>query len=69
METNDNPPSDKELREKIMSLEIPKTHTEWWARKRILELESAIENLREVKGRHHTEIACKQLYKLLPENH
>jgi hypothetical protein len=29
---------------------------------------AAIRNLRDVHGRHHTEIACKLLYDLLPEN-
>lgn len=37
-------------------------------RRRIDELERAIRNLRDVSGRHNTEIACRRLYSLLPEN-
>jgi hypothetical protein len=37
-------------------------------RRRIDELERAIRNLKNVEGRHHTEIACRRLYDLLPEN-
>ncbi len=32
------------------------------------ELRAAIRNLRDVKGRHHTQIATEQLFALLPEN-
>lgn len=32
------------------------------------ELRDAVKNLRDVKGRHHTEIAARALYALLPEN-
>jgi hypothetical protein len=31
-------------------------------------LRAAIRNLRDVSGRHHTEIACERLFALLPEN-
>lgn len=32
------------------------------------ELRSAIRNLRDMQGRHNTEIACKRLFELLPES-
>ncbi len=32
------------------------------------ELRTAIRNLRDVKGRHHTQLATEALFKLLPEN-
>jgi hypothetical protein len=31
-------------------------------------LRAAIRNLRDVSGRHHTQIACERLFALLPEN-
>jgi hypothetical protein len=32
------------------------------------ELRDAVTNLRDVKGRHHTELAARELYALFPEN-
>lgn len=29
----------------------------------------AVRNVRDTKGRHNTEIACKRLFDLLPESH
>jgi hypothetical protein len=34
----------------------------------VIRLRNAIRNLRDVKGRHHTQIATEQLFALLPEN-
>jgi hypothetical protein len=34
----------------------------------VIRLRAAIRNLRDVKGRHHTQIACERLFALLPEN-
>ena len=31
-------------------------------------LRTAVINLRDVSGRHHTQIACERLFSLLPEN-
>ncbi len=36
--------------------------------KEVEKLRAAIRNLRDVKGRHHTQIATEQLFALLPEN-
>jgi hypothetical protein len=37
-------------------------------RSQLEELRAAVRNFRDVQGRHHTEIACKRLFALLPEN-
>ena len=36
--------------------------------KEVERLRAAIRNLRDVSGRHHTQIACERLFALLPEN-
>ena len=36
--------------------------------KEVERLRNAIRNLRDVSGRHHTQIACERLFALLPEN-
>ena len=34
----------------------------------LAELRNAVRNLRDVSGRHHSQIACERLFALLPEN-
>ncbi len=36
--------------------------------KEVEKLRAAIRNLRDVSGRHHSQIACERLFALLPEN-
>ena len=38
------------------------------AEAKLEELREAVRNFRDVSGRYHTEIACKRLFALLPEN-